>query len=86
MHISVICWAGPRLDWDPDIVAGLDEDFNYDDPDNQLDDNFMDMANEEMEEGQECEKQGSLERWVYYYRAIIVYADVLYWYVVQYKW
>lgn len=26
---------------DPDIVAALDEDFNYDDPDNILDDDFI---------------------------------------------
>lgn len=30
---------------DPDIVAALDEDFNYDDPDNLLDDDFILKAN-----------------------------------------
>lgn len=37
--------SGPRLDLDPDIVAALDEDFNYDDPDNILDDDFILKAN-----------------------------------------
>lgn len=37
--------SGPRLDWDPDIVEALDDDFNFDDPDNALDDNFMALAN-----------------------------------------
>ncbi len=37
--------SGPRLDMDPDIVAALDEDFNYDDPDNILDDDFIIKAN-----------------------------------------
>ncbi|XP_069386059.1 protein LTV1 homolog [Paralichthys olivaceus] len=37
--------SGPRLDMDPDIVAALDEDFDYDDPDNILDDDFMIRAN-----------------------------------------
>ena len=36
---------GPRPDWDPDIVAGLEEDFDYDDPDNILDDDFISKAN-----------------------------------------
>ena len=34
-------FLGPQLDWDPDIVAGLDVDFNYDDPDNILEDDFI---------------------------------------------
>lgn len=37
--------SGPRLDMDPDIVAALDEDFDYDDPDNILDDDFIVKAN-----------------------------------------
>ena len=36
--------VGPQLDWDPDIVAGLDEDFNFDDPENQLEDDFVVQA------------------------------------------
>lgn len=37
--------SGPRLDMDPDIVAALDEDFDYDDPNNLLDDDFIIKAN-----------------------------------------
>lgn len=46
---------GPKLDWDPDIVAALDDDFRFDDPDNQLDDDFMQTANagENKKEGDE---------------------------------
>lgn len=36
---------GPQPDWDPDIVAALDDDFDFDDPDNELQDNFMELAN-----------------------------------------
>ncbi|XP_069676045.1 protein LTV1 homolog [Periplaneta americana] len=39
--------SGPQLDWDPDIVAALDEDFDFDDPDNELEDNFIELANAE---------------------------------------
>lgn len=38
-----------RLDLDPDLVAAMDEDFDYSDPNNQLEDNFMEMANVEGE-------------------------------------
>lgn len=37
--------SGPRLDMDPDIVAALDEDFDYDDPENMLEDDFIVKAN-----------------------------------------
>nr|XP_046231395.1 protein LTV1 homolog [Scatophagus argus] len=37
--------SGPRLDMDPDIVAALDEDFDYDDPSNILEDDFIIKAN-----------------------------------------
>lgn len=37
--------SGPRLDYDPDIVAAMDEDFDYDNPDNVLEDNFFELAN-----------------------------------------
>ncbi|XP_076847904.1 protein LTV1 homolog [Brachyhypopomus gauderio] len=40
--------SGPRLDMDPDIVAGLDEDFDFDDPENILDDDFVIKANDVM--------------------------------------
>uniref|UniRef100_A0A182P8H2 Protein LTV1 homolog n=1 Tax=Anopheles epiroticus TaxID=199890 RepID=A0A182P8H2_9DIPT len=35
---------GPRPDWDPDVVAALDEDFDFNNPDNELEDNFMELA------------------------------------------
>ncbi|XP_037944962.1 protein LTV1 homolog [Teleopsis dalmanni] len=41
---------GPRPDWDPDVVAALDDDFNFDDAENQLEDDFVLKA---MEEGDE---------------------------------
>ncbi|PSN51643.1 Protein LTV1 [Blattella germanica] len=44
--------SGPRLDLDPDIVAAMDEDFDYDNPENELEDNFMELANAE---GSDCE-------------------------------
>ncbi|XP_076655731.1 LTV1 ribosome biogenesis factor [Halictus rubicundus] len=37
--------SGLRLDLDPDIVAAMDEDFDYDDSENQLEDNFIELAN-----------------------------------------
>ncbi|XP_061881992.1 protein LTV1 homolog [Entelurus aequoreus] len=37
--------SGPRLDMDPDIVAALDDDFDYDDPENELEDDFVVQAN-----------------------------------------
>nr|CAG4637137.1 EOG090X08PQ [Ceriodaphnia reticulata]SVE73027.1 EOG090X08PQ [Ceriodaphnia reticulata] len=37
--------SGPRPDLDPDIVAALDDDFNFDDPDNELEDDFIAVAN-----------------------------------------
>ena len=39
-------FSGPQLDWDPDIVAALDEDFNFSDPENELDDDFVLHAND----------------------------------------
>lgn len=35
---------GLALDWDPDVVAAMDEDFDFDDPDNELEDDFMALA------------------------------------------
>lgn len=37
---------GPRPDWDPDIVAALDDDFKFDNPENELEDNFVAIAND----------------------------------------
>ncbi|XP_063989879.1 protein LTV1 homolog [Diachasmimorpha longicaudata] len=42
--------SGPRIDLDPDIVAAMDDDFDYDDPENQLEDDFFQLANGEGEE------------------------------------
>lgn len=36
-----------RLDLDPDVVAAMDDDFNFEDPDNELEDNFMELADAE---------------------------------------
>lgn len=55
---------GPRPDWDPDVVAALDEDFNFEDPDNQLEDNFMELAMKEGEE--ECEEEEDDREWTDY--------------------
>jgi len=35
-----------RLDLDPDIVAAMDDDFNFEDPDNELEDDFVIQANQ----------------------------------------
>lgn len=37
--------SGPRLDMDPDIVAALDDDFDFENPNNILDDDFIIRAN-----------------------------------------
>lgn len=42
--------SGPRLDFDPDIVAALDDDFDFDNPDNMLEDDFILQANKPREE------------------------------------
>jgi len=36
--------TGPQPDWDPDVVEALDDDFDFDNPDNQLDDDFISKA------------------------------------------
>ena len=36
--------AGPQLDLDPDIIAALDDDFDFHNPDNLLEDNFIQLA------------------------------------------
>lgn len=41
---------GPRPDWDPDVVAALDDDFDFENDDNQLEDDFVLQA---MGEGDE---------------------------------
>uniref|UniRef100_A0A1A9W3Q3 Protein LTV1 homolog n=1 Tax=Glossina brevipalpis TaxID=37001 RepID=A0A1A9W3Q3_9MUSC len=48
---------GPHPDWDPDVVAALDGDFNFDDETNQLEDDFVvkAMGEEEIDEEQSQE-------------------------------
>lgn len=36
--------VGPQLHWDPDLAEGLDDDFDCQNPDNQLDDDFVIQA------------------------------------------
>lgn len=36
--------AGPRPDLDPDVLAALDDDFDFEDTENQLEDNFIELA------------------------------------------
>ncbi|XP_008588237.1 PREDICTED: protein LTV1 homolog isoform X2 [Galeopterus variegatus] len=53
--------SGPRLDFDPDIVAALDDDFDFDNPDNLLEDDFIFQANMPTgeEEGMDIQKSDS---------------------------
>ena len=42
--VGLLNKAAPRgldLSLDPDIVAAMDDDFNFDDPDNEFDDDFV---------------------------------------------
>lgn len=39
-------YTGLNLDLDPDIVAAMDDDYNFEDPDNELDDDFVIKANQ----------------------------------------
>lgn len=55
--------VGPQPTWDPDVVAGMDEDFDYNDPDNVLDDDFVVVANdlqggEDSRDPTKCDKGG----------------------------
>nr|CAG4649460.1 EOG090X08PQ [Scapholeberis mucronata]SVE93708.1 EOG090X08PQ [Scapholeberis mucronata] len=45
--------SGPRPDLDPDIVAALDDDFDFDDPENELEDDFITAANQIPDEDDE---------------------------------
>ena len=44
--------TGLRLDLDPDVVAALDDDFDFDDPENQLEDDFLTLAGGVLKEGE----------------------------------
>jgi len=48
--------TGPQLDLDPDVIAAMDDDFDYDDPENQLEDDFMKLANAEDDDNEEFNK------------------------------
>ncbi|KAL9705232.1 hypothetical protein quinque_008750 [Culex quinquefasciatus] len=50
-----------RPDWDPVVVAALNEDFHHENPDNALDDNFMELevdSNEAEMSDEEEERDG----------------------------
>ncbi|XP_063388030.1 protein LTV1 homolog [Cydia fagiglandana] len=54
---------GLCLELDPEVVAALDEDFDFEDPDNQLEDNFIELAmadgdGESSSDGEEYEEDG----------------------------
>ncbi|KAI4902312.1 hypothetical protein NFI96_032258 [Prochilodus magdalenae] len=55
--------SGPRLDMDPDIVAALDEDFDFDDPENMLDDDFVIKANDIMRGDSNMGVEGDDDEW-----------------------
>lgn len=50
---------GLRLDLDPEVVAALDEDFDFDDPENELEDNFIELAMGDDDEEAYDEDEGS---------------------------
>lgn len=50
---------GLRLDLDPDVIAALDDDFDFEDPENQLEDNFIELANAECSDIDEDEEINS---------------------------
>ena len=52
--------VGLDLSLDPDIVAALDDDYNFEDPDNEFGDDFIMQLNEE---GDDIEEEGSEEEW-----------------------
>ncbi|NXT00663.1 LTV1 protein, partial [Jacana jacana] len=53
--------SGPLLDFDPDIVAALDDDFDFDNPENILEDDFVLQANEPREGGSDAEDEDEWE-------------------------
>ncbi|XP_062429729.1 protein LTV1 homolog [Rhea pennata] len=53
--------SGPRLDFDPDIVAALDDDFEFDNPENILEDDFVLQANEPEKGGSDAEDEDEWE-------------------------
>ncbi|KAJ8710559.1 hypothetical protein PYW08_009074 [Mythimna loreyi] len=56
--VGLLNKAAPQglcLDLDPEVIAALDDDFDFDDPDNQLEDNFIDLAMGDGGEGSDDE-------------------------------
>jgi len=51
---------GLDLSLDPDIIAAMDDDYNFDDPDNDFDDDFIMQLNEE---GDEVDDEDDDEEW-----------------------
>nr|XP_022914671.1 protein LTV1 homolog [Onthophagus taurus] len=49
--------SGLRLDLDPDVVAAMDDDFNFSDPENELEDNFIELANAEISDDEMIEEE-----------------------------
>lgn len=47
------------MDLDPDIVAAMDDDFDFEDPENELEDNFIELANATTEEEYDAEFENS---------------------------
>ncbi|KAJ6647159.1 Protein LTV1 like, partial [Pseudolycoriella hygida] len=56
--------SGPRPDLDPDIVAALDDDFDFDNPDNEFGDDFIAeiMGGEDVEDEEYDEDEGDDEK------------------------
>lgn len=42
--------TGPQVEWDPDVVAAMDEDFDFEDPENFIEDDFILKATDEVDE------------------------------------
>lgn len=58
--------TGPRLDWDPDIIAALDSD-NEEPMEDDLDDDFIAMANQSGDEDDDAgpsEMSDRQKRWI----------------------
>merc|ERR1719309_1088643 len=55
--------TGLDLSLDPDVVAAMDEDFDFEDPDNVLEDDFIEMAMEGAagDDGEEDEEDGDFD-------------------------
>ncbi|XP_011707008.1 PREDICTED: protein LTV1 homolog, partial [Wasmannia auropunctata] len=53
--------SGPRLDLDPDVVAAMDDDFNFGDPENELEDNFIELANAGNSDSEDSDREYEYE-------------------------